>query len=266
MPYKQLKDANMNTPYIGGYCEGFVEMAWGQATMNSQHTETYGVYPTAIGNRLGLSAWDAQPIKHYDLPPVGKTVPVYFSLGSTPDGHVAISLDDGKVTSSTQAGYHASPYFHPNLNHLITLYGKYNGGCTYLGWGEYVGRIKVIEGDEMIDKATLDILFNTFLGRTPDPDAISHYVGKYTVAFVVADLNASSERKTYLVRQAKVASDLKASQAEAGILQQAVDTLTAKLNAPKPVGGTIVTDTALAKDTNAKITLIQTLLNKIFRS
>lgn len=217
MPLTQLKDANLNIPYVGGWCEGFVEGAWGQATLPTPaNPTTSGVYSTAI------DAWNAQPNKHYDLPPVGKTVPVYLSLGNVPAGHVAISLDDGKIASSSQSGYHPLPYFHPNLNDLIAMYGKYNGGCTYLGWGEYVGRIQVVssgiinEGEnEMIDQSTLNILFNAILGRSADPGAVTHYVGNYTPSFVANDLNASAERKTYLAYQAKAVTDLKAQLAVA---------------------------------------------------
>lgn len=153
--FKQLVTPNLNTPYIGGYCEGFVEMTIGQATMHKDIRGNYyttGVYPTAIGNRLGLSAWDAQPVKHTGLPPKGLSVPVYLSLGSTPDGHVAWSLADGRVASSSLPGYNTAPFFYPNLNALIADYAEYNNGATYLGWGEQVGKIQVIKEDKMIDR------------------------------------------------------------------------------------------------------------------
>lgn len=193
MPYKQLRDANMSTGYTGGWCLKFVQDSFG----------TDHVYPSAI------DAWNANygnGNHPNELPPSGKTVPVYFSLGNVPAGHVAISLDGGMVASSTQSGYHSSPYFHPNLNNLITVYGRYNGGCNYLGWSEYVGTVRVIEninnnqpaqGDDMIDQGTLTLLFNSYLGRNPDSDAISHYVGKYSTSFVVSDVYNSSEANSY---------------------------------------------------------------------
>ena len=220
--FKQVNDANMNTPYIGGYCEGFVEMCWGQATMNAAHTTTYGVYASAI------AAWNAEPNKHYDLPPVGKTVPVYFSLGNVPQGHAAVSLDDGGAASSSMPGYHTSPYFYPNLNALIADYGKYNGGCTYLGWGEHVGHIVAVAPTTpnatvaQIKQDYLDIL-----ERPADDSGIAHYQN-YTNDFVRNDLLSSAEYQTlqankaaaakqaldssnYAAAQAKILADQKAA-------------------------------------------------------
>lgn len=213
MAYKQLKDANWKIPYTGGWCEGYVEGAWGQATLPSASNQsTSGVYNTAI------AAWNAEPeiSSHAELPPVGKTVPVYFSLGNVPAGHVAISLDDGKVASSTQAGFHSQGYIHPNLQDLINMYGKYNGGCKYLGWGEHVGRIRVVEQvsnnatDDQIRQAYLDIL-----ERPADDGGLAHY-RSYTNDFVRNDLMASGERQTLLANKAKAAeAAIVAAKAEA---------------------------------------------------
>jgi len=132
MAYKQLRDANMATGYTGGWCLKFVQDSFGTdhpyATAMDSWNTNYG-----NGNHPN------------ELPPVGKTVPVYFALGTEPAGHVAISLDDGKIASSTQSGYHSSPYFHSNLQNMIDVYAKYNGGCSYLGWKEYVGTVRVVE-------------------------------------------------------------------------------------------------------------------------
>lgn len=210
MNYTQLIDANWRIPYIGGWCEGYVEGAWGQASLPKQDNNgnwyTLGQYASA------MAKWNANPGNGNhpgELPPVGKTVAVYFSLGSTSAGHTAISLDDGQVASSTQGGVHPQGYIHPNLQDLITMYAKYNNGCTYLGWSEYVGNIRVVQpvaapqtqGDDMIDAATLKLLFNTLLNRDPDQGAYDHYVGNYTTTFVVNDLNSSQERANLLSLQ-----------------------------------------------------------------
>lgn len=132
MSWVQLRDADMNTGYEGGWCLKFVQDAF-----KTDHQD-----PDAI------DAWNDNYLggNHpNELPPVGKTVPVYFSLGNVPQGHVAISLDDGFVASSTLGGYHPKPYFHPSLQHMIDMYAKYNGGCTYLGWSEYVSTTHVVE-------------------------------------------------------------------------------------------------------------------------
>lgn len=126
----QLRDADMNVGYTGGWCLAYVQNAF-----NTDHP-----YPSA------QDAWNAnyRGGNHAKVPPLGITVPVFLSLGNVPAGHVAIRLDDGYVASSTLAGYHPKPYFHPNLDNLISMYGQYNGGANYLGWSEYVGSVKVV--------------------------------------------------------------------------------------------------------------------------
>lgn len=163
---KQLKDANWRIPYVGGWCEGYVEGAWGFATLPTpSNPTTSGKYASAT------AAWNAEPNKHYDQPPMGITVPVYFSLGSTSYGHVAIRLDDGKVASSTQTGYHTQGYLHPNIQNMIDMYAKYNNGCTYLGWGEHVAGNQIIKEDNMrpITKTELYYTYYNIYGiHTPD--------------------------------------------------------------------------------------------------
>lgn len=200
MPYKQLKDANMNTPYVGGWCEGFVAGLWRQSTLPTlQNQTTSGTWPSA------MAKWNANPGNGNhpgELPPIGKTVPVYFSLGNVPDGHTAASLDDGGVASSSLPGFHTSPYYYKNLNACIADYGKYNGGCTYLGWSGYVGKIQVIAWENtnateaQVRQAYLDIL-----EREADIDGIQHYMN-YPNDVVRADLMASAERARLLANKA----------------------------------------------------------------
>jgi len=219
--WRQVNDANWRIPYVGGWCEGYVEGAWGQATLPQKDVNgnwyTTGVYNTAI------DAWNAEPVvsSHAELPPAGITVPIYFSLGNVPAGHVAIMLDDGKVASSTQAGNpsqanHQQGYIHPNLQDLINLYGKYNGGCKYLGWGEHVGHIRVVEQvsnnatDDQIRQAYLDIL-----ERPADDGGLAHY-RSYTNDFVRNDLMNSDERRQLLANKATAAeAAIVAAKAEA---------------------------------------------------
>ena len=113
-------DANWKVPYEGGWCLAYVQNAF----------DTAHWYPSAIDQWYGAAK------KHTELPPLGITVPVYFTLGNEPAGHVAIRLDDGMVASSTQGGVHSQGYIHKNIQDMIDMYAKYNGGCTYLGWSE----------------------------------------------------------------------------------------------------------------------------------
>jgi len=189
MAWKQLRDANWRVPYVGGWCLKYVQDAFGTDHPDPDATNAWN---DNYGNG-----------NHYDLPPVGKTVPVYFSLGNVPQGHVAISLDDGMVASSTQGGSHPQGYLHPNLNDLIAIYGRYNGGCHYLGWSEFVGTVRVVENaTPMVTTAQVNELYQTILERSPDVAGLTHFVGHYTYDFVKADLLASGERKTLLSNKA----------------------------------------------------------------
>ena len=142
--YIQLVTPNYNIPYVGGLCEGFVEGTVGQATLPTpSNPVTYGVYPTAI------AAWNASKDNHpNELPPLGLRVALYFTLGSNKAGHTAIQLEDGRVASSTQSGWHPTAYIHHNLQNLINTYAKANGSCTYLGWSEWIGKLRIIQGDQ----------------------------------------------------------------------------------------------------------------------
>jgi hypothetical protein len=153
--YIQLKDANWKVGYLGGWCEGYVSMAWGYSSFtydkNGNVIGTYSNGKGAAGYVSAAAHWIAKKGNHPgELPPVGITVPVFFKLGNVPEGHIAIMLDDRYVASSTQAGYHTQGYLHKNIDDLISLYGKYNGGCTYLGWSEYVAGVQVVKYEPAI--------------------------------------------------------------------------------------------------------------------
>jgi len=150
-------------PYVGGLCEGFVEGTVGQATLPTpSNPTTFGVYPSAT------AAWKANNGNHPNEPlPRGLRGAVYFKLGNNPNDHVAIQLEDGRVASSTQAGYHSTAYIHPNIEDLMRIYAKANGSCTYLGWSEWIGKVKVIEENTMenVDLTTFRITWYSVLGR-----------------------------------------------------------------------------------------------------
>lgn len=126
--YTQLRQPDLGITYKGGWCLDAVRRAYG------------------IGAKYGtaMADWNSGNKRH-EPPPRGFSVPVYFSLGNEPAGHIAISLPDGKVASSTQAGTHKGLYIHPNLNDLIRIYSVANKGCTYLGWSTEVNDVKVID-------------------------------------------------------------------------------------------------------------------------
>lgn len=164
MGWIQKRDANWRVPYTGGWCLKYVQDAFG----------TDHPYPHAT------AAWNANygGKNHTDLPPKGKTVAVYFSLGNEPMGHVAIHLDDGMVASSTQGGTHPQGYLHPNMQHMINLYGQYNGGCKYLGWSEYCGSVKTLIWEETHqESSTTPILHDVIKQSDPTLE-----IGKTVIA------------------------------------------------------------------------------------
>ena len=47
--WQQVNDANWRIPYVGGWCEGYCEGAWGKATYPTpSNPTTSGIYPSAI--------------------------------------------------------------------------------------------------------------------------------------------------------------------------------------------------------------------------
>lgn len=132
---KQLIYPNLNIEYRGGWCLDAVRRCFGIAAKYGSATTDW-----TSGN------------KRIELPPKGFSVPVYFALGNEPLGHVAISLPDGKVASATLPGTNRPMFIHPNLQDIVNVYAKNNGGCTYLGWSDEVNDTKVIDGGTMPDQ------------------------------------------------------------------------------------------------------------------
>jgi hypothetical protein len=140
--FKQLVTPNLNITYTGGWCEKGVENAFG----------TNGIYSSA------MVAADNN-ILHAENPPNGLYVPIYIDEPNGPrddndktEGDVAISCPDGSVAACAQGGVHIGMFKYPSLQAYIDDYTKYNGEVIYRGWGEYVGKIKIVEEEIMIDK------------------------------------------------------------------------------------------------------------------
>jgi hypothetical protein len=212
--YIQVKKPNYNIPYVGGFCEGYVEGTVGEATIPTpKEPVTFGVFKSASG------AWANLKGKHPgEQPPKGVSVALYFTLGSTPAGHTAIWLGDGRVASSSQGGYHTSPAIHPSLQNLIDVYAAYNQGCTYLGWSEYIGNVQVVKKGEDVEKVTLNtarILAYSILGRDgiqgrknalageTDADLNKYHVGQTLNTAYIDTLYNSAEAKGFRAALAK---------------------------------------------------------------
>lgn len=209
--WRQVIDPNWQIPYIGGWCEGYTEGTVGQATLPQKDRNgnwfTSGVWGNAVSavNPGETGAWDmnyGNGNHPGELPPSGVTVAVFFALGSTPAGHTALSLDDGQIASSTQAGYHTRGFIHPNLQDLINTYARYNNGCTYLGWSEFIGKQRVVErvgnqdNNQGGDVETIKSMYWRLLGREADQGGIDTYTkaaAKNGWDFVYNDLKNSEE-------------------------------------------------------------------------
>lgn len=118
----------------------------------------YGIgikYPDAT------TAWDNTQ-QHRDRSfPAGCSVPVFYSWVGTVSGerknwgHIAVRLPDGRIW--TDGRYYAN---------VDELSAKYLSGSSYLGWGESVNAVRVVEnviipdnkGDDMIKPGDEDIL------------------------------------------------------------------------------------------------------------
>lgn len=101
--------------------------------------ETFGIGPKHPSATIG---WDASLRKHKDRRfPDNAWVPVWFSLSSDPNGHVALRQPDGSIWSSSSPTA-TSPVHHASLEAIQSYYG---GRLTYLGWTEDIEDIPVVE-------------------------------------------------------------------------------------------------------------------------
>jgi hypothetical protein len=116
MAYKQSVYFNQNTAgKVAGYCLQNVRRGYGIASK----------YPYAI------TAWEhTQQHKDHNIPG-GVDVPVYYTYGSY--GHINVKLKDGRCWSDGKLYASVNDYLskHPSVH--------------YLGWGESVNDVRVIE-------------------------------------------------------------------------------------------------------------------------
>jgi len=187
---QQLVTPNLKISYKGGWCEKGVENAFG----------TNGVYTSA------MVAYDNNVI-HKETPPSGLYVPIYLDLPNGPrdkngktEGDVAISCPNGTVSACALAGDNIGLYIYPSLKAYIDDYACVNDGAIYKGWGEYVGKIKVIDTeDNVTTKEIISLLYRGLLGREVD-DAGLNNVG-LPVDVVITRLMQSPE---FAQREAKL--------------------------------------------------------------
>lgn len=96
-------------------------------------------YPSAT------ASWEASEYKHTDKEfPDNVSVPVWYSLGDEPDGHVALRQPDGTVWSASHPT-DTTPVHHESMQDIETYYG---GRLGYLGWTEDLSGELVIDLDQ----------------------------------------------------------------------------------------------------------------------
>jgi len=161
---KQLKYPDLGITYRGGWCEKGVENAFG----------TNGIYTSA------MVAWKNN-VQHTDSPPIGLYVPIYIDLPNGPkdgngtQGDAAISCPDGTIAACALSGKNTGMYKYSSLQAYINDYARNNGGAIFKGWGEYVGKLKVVGDDDMADKTILTKLWAGYADQYPAPDSFLDY-------------------------------------------------------------------------------------------
>lgn len=96
-------------------------------------------YPSAT------ASWEASEHKHTDKEfPDNVWVPVWYSLGDEPNGHVALRQPDGTVWSASHPT-DTTPIQHESMQDIESYYG---GRLKYLGWTEDLSGEMVIDLDE----------------------------------------------------------------------------------------------------------------------
>lgn len=153
----------------------------------------YGIAPKYA------NAWQAwlNTQQHTDALPSGVAVPVFWELWLTLDGvyknygHIAVSLPDGRIW--TDGRYYAN---------IDTLNRYYLGGKgRYVGWGESVNDVKVVEGGDMVVGSgdnwyhRLNKLHEQTIGRPLDRKVFNQFVGK-DLLYVIETFSDHPEANT----------------------------------------------------------------------
>lgn len=121
--YSQIKAPNLGVVGVPGEC-----LVYSREIFNVP-----AKYPTAT------SAWANATYKHPgQLPPTNVSTPVWFSLTSTPDGHVAVSVPGKGIYSTTAQGDKIFPSIQALMNYM-------GSGIEYLGWSEDIDGERVVE-------------------------------------------------------------------------------------------------------------------------
>jgi hypothetical protein len=125
----QLVQPNPSIPCKPGWCLKYVRETFGAPS----------VEPSAT------AGWENADFKHWDKNFPDAWVPLWFSLDTTPLGHVVLRSPRGIIYSTSSLAN--TPYVHPNLEHLMNYYAYYKMNLTYLGWSEDISNVRVVKPD-----------------------------------------------------------------------------------------------------------------------
>jgi len=117
------------------------------------------------------TAWENTE-QHTGSIPIGLDVPLYFSYTATIGGikknygHIGVQLVNGKFWSDG------------------TIYPDYKAYTAshspkYVGWGESVNSVKVIEGEVMPTEKDVRDYFNVHLGKPPSDAQVVYYTARH---------------------------------------------------------------------------------------
>lgn len=145
-------------------------------------------YGIGVKHAYALVDWNNNQ-QHRDRSfPADCSVPIYFNWTGTVEGvrknwgHIAVRLADGRFWTDGK--------YYNSIKSMISNYLS-SGNPSYLGWGESVNGVKVVENDiiqnmQKVELGTARILAEGILGRPAGPthqgagdgDLIKHHVGQ----------------------------------------------------------------------------------------
>jgi hypothetical protein len=140
-----------------------------------------GKYPTAISN------WNNGQGNHpNEAMPSGVGVPIFFTVAGNSAGHVAHSVGDGSIYSSSSPTSH-TPIHHANLA-AMQQYWANGSMLTYLGWKESIEDTLVVKESNMATPeqitATINYLHEGYFGVSAPADVVESWTGLLTLDYI----------------------------------------------------------------------------------
>lgn len=158
---KQLVQVTPNITCKPGMCLQYVR-------------ETFNIKTPVYGS--AHENWDNLKFKHQDKNFPDVYVPVWFSLKTDNNWHVALRAPDGKIYS-TSTPKKTTPTIHDSLDAIIKFYG--DDGLVYLGWSEDIETVRIAE-EPMRAMTKEELIWNYRLigGYEPSQPEIDGWMGR----------------------------------------------------------------------------------------